>query len=60
MFAVPANVYHANYTTSYCVSPDDERFLMMRFVQAQQASEVEPTLVLVRNWFEELRAKLRN
>jgi Tol biopolymer transport system component len=39
--------------SQYAISTDDQRFLMIR----QQAASVPDKLIVVENWFEELRAK---
>jgi serine/threonine-protein kinase len=41
----------------YDVGPGDQRFLMLRTVDLQAT---EPDLILVENWFEELKAKVGN
>jgi serine/threonine-protein kinase len=47
----------ANYT-HWDVSPDDQRFLMVRN-RASAQTDQSTNLILVTNWFEELRAKTR-
>jgi hypothetical protein len=39
----------------YAVAPDDQRFLMIRSRAASGSDE----LIVVENWFEELKAKSR-
>ena len=39
---------------TYDVSPDGERFLMVKEVEAEETSTA-PHFILVQNWFEELR-----
>jgi eukaryotic-like serine/threonine-protein kinase len=51
--AAPFESY--TYNAEYAVAPDDKRFLMIRPVSAHTADR----LVVVENWFEELRAKSR-
>jgi hypothetical protein len=46
-----------NYTP-FDISPDGRRFLMARRVQAAAAAKVLP-LVVVENWFEELRGRMK-
>ena len=41
----------------YDVAPDDQRFVMLRAVGFQEAG---PELILVENFFEELKAKVGN
>ena len=41
--------------TPYAVSSDDQRFMMIRRAGAAQGE-----LILVQNWFEELKAKVGN
>jgi len=43
------------YTPQYAVSPDDRRFLMIRPL----ATSTPDKLIVVENWFEELKAKSR-
>jgi hypothetical protein len=40
---------------SYAVTPDDRGFIMF---QAAGAAESRPTLTVVLNWFEEVRARM--
>ena len=42
--------------TMYDVTPDDERFIMIRRVGGASANK----LILVQNWFEELKARVPN
>ena len=42
--------------TSSIAGPDDQRFIMIQF----QEGEVESDVVMVLNWFEELKAKTGN
>ncbi len=58
LFPVPPSQYllPPNYTP-YDISPDDRRFLLMR--RAGSGDEAPQTaLILVENWFEELKAKM--
>ena len=41
---------------SYDVTPDDQRFVMIRNLGAEEATE----LIVVENFFEELKAKVGN
>ena len=58
LFPVPPNQYLLpNNDTPYDISPDDRRFLLMR--RAGSGDEAPQTaLILVENWFEELKAKM--
>ena len=40
----------------YDVTPDDQQFVMIRNIGEEEASE----LIVVENWFEELKAKMGN
>ncbi len=46
----------ANFHQSYDVTPDDQRFVMIRNSRDVEASE----LIVVENFFEELKAKVGN
>ncbi len=46
----------ANRHQFYDVTPDDQRFVMIRNLGGQEASE----LIVVENFFEELKAKVGN
>ncbi len=61
----PAVVFEENYylgaTTlgrDYDISPDGERFLMLKPVVQADGTEAEAQIVLVQNWFEELKARV--
>ncbi len=56
LFSVAQYFITAQYT-SYDVSPDDQRFLMTRRVGAAEGATT--ALILVENWLEELKAKMR-
>ena len=51
--------FHGNFAAAatYDVSPDGKRFLMIRR-RDDEAAATPITLVVVQNWFEELKAKL--
>ena len=49
-----ATLYYDEATRGYDVSPDGQRFLMIKDTAATRA----PTMVVVLNWLEELKAKL--
>ncbi len=57
LFSVAPYYFTANYT-SFDVSPDDQRFLMTRLVGAAEGATT--AMILVENWFEELKAKVGN
>ena len=44
---------------SYDVSPDGECFLMIKSVTAAEEEVDAPPAVLVQNWFEELKRRVR-
>jgi hypothetical protein len=52
-FTIPGG----NPGRTYDVSPDGQRFLMIKFSAADQARGVN-NLVVVQNWFEELKARV--
>jgi serine/threonine-protein kinase len=54
----PEYVSSANYTP-FDVHPDGRRFLMVRRRQLRQGQDVAP-LIIVENWLEELKAKIRH
>ena len=56
LFSVAQYVISANYTP-FDISPDDQRFLMTRLVGAAEGATT--AMILVENWFEELKAKVR-
>jgi serine/threonine-protein kinase len=47
----------SEHYTPFDLSPDDQRFIMARVVR--RAADRERTFVLVENWFEELKAKVK-
>jgi hypothetical protein len=47
-----SNAFHQRYD----VTPDGQRFVMIRIVRGQEASE----LIVVENFFEELKARVGN
>ncbi len=49
----------SNYT-AYDVSPDDQRFVMIRRTINAAQGQDSTRLMLVENWFEELKAKVGN
>ena len=49
--------FSANQTRSYDVTPDGRRFLFIKEA-AQNAAATPASLVVVLNWFDEIRAKL--
>jgi len=59
LFRLPDEVYLRNqeYYTPFDITPDDRHFVMLREVKA--GSTQASSFILVENWFEEVRAKLR-
>ncbi len=53
----PEYTVSTNYT-SFDITSDDQRFLMVRSVGAEDES-ARSTLIVVENWFEELKTKVR-
>ncbi len=47
-------------TDLYDIGPDDERFLMLRVAGPRGGTIADSRIILVINWFEELRARLGN
>ena len=45
---------------TYDVSPDGKRFLMIKAAQTTGTASTPPQLVVVLNWFEELKRLTRN
>ena len=62
LFTIPAGYFLTAGTNFYDVAPDDERFLMGRNPQGDGAGDGGggPTLILVRNFFEELKERVGN
>jgi eukaryotic-like serine/threonine-protein kinase len=56
LFSLANYLLSANYTP-FDVSADDRRFLMLREVGA--ANETRNALIVIENWFEELRERMR-
>ncbi len=56
LFAIPVDVRRQNANRMYDVAPDDARFIMVRAVERDRS--VPDRLVLVTNWFDEVRAKM--
>jgi len=52
-----ADYLPSNGTPMYDVSPDDQRFVMLRIDDRRTTTS---ELILVENWFEELRARMGN
>jgi Tol biopolymer transport system component/tRNA A-37 threonylcarbamoyl transferase component Bud32 len=55
LFPASQFIFSGPYT-AFDISPDDQRFIMARPVDASEAARAE--LILVENWFEELKAKV--
>jgi serine/threonine protein kinase len=47
-------------TVPYDVFPDDQSFVMARIYRPEGEETVEPELILVQNWLEELKARVPN
>ena len=62
LFTIPSGYLLDVSVNFYDVAPDDERFLMGRNFQVDGAEDGDggPTLVLVRNFFEELKERVAN
>ena len=62
LFTIPSGYLLGAGLNFYDVAPDDERFLMGRNYQGDEAEDGGggPTLVLVRNFFEELKERVGN
>jgi Tol biopolymer transport system component len=58
LFKVPAGFYFNDVDFSFDVTPDDQRFIMQRAVAATEAA-VTPPMVLIENWGEEVKARVR-
>jgi eukaryotic-like serine/threonine-protein kinase len=58
LFQLPADFYlwENDYYTPYDISPDGQRFIMVQRIQA--TSDVTVPLIVVENWFTELKRKL--
>jgi Tol biopolymer transport system component len=59
LFNVPEGVYFADHSTSYLVTNDDQRFLMARVVDDAEGQD-RGELIIVQNFFEELRERVGN
>lgn len=57
LFDIPNAFYFANFTTSFDISPDGERFLMAR--AASQDTPDRRRFVLVKNWIREVEERIR-
>jgi eukaryotic-like serine/threonine-protein kinase len=58
--ATPMKVFEGPYIAtasgrSYDVSPDGQRFLMIKRRDSSDQTAAPPTLIVVQNWFEELK-----
>ncbi len=58
LFTLPPGYLISNANTLYGVAPDDQRFIMARFYQAEEGPG--SALILVQNWFEELERRVPN
>ena len=43
---------------SYDISPDGQRFLMIKSGIGPEQTAAPPTLILIQNWFEELKKRV--
>ncbi|MDH5284073.1 MAG: serine/threonine-protein kinase [Gemmatimonadota bacterium] len=59
LFRLPEGAYlrDQEYYTPFDITPDDRRFIMARLVRA--GSTEAASFIIVENWFDEVRAKLR-
>jgi len=59
LFHLPQDIYlwENDYYTPFDISPDGQHFLMAR--EAQSGQHAAPPIIIVENWFTELRRKLR-
>ncbi len=60
LFELPSGALIGSGTGSYDVTLDDQRFVMALDLQTQAASGETPDMVLVQNFFEELKARVPN
>ena len=58
LFTLPPGYLLSTANTLYGVAPDDQRFIMARFYQADEGRG--SALILVQNWFEELKRRVPN
>jgi hypothetical protein len=59
MFAIPERVRAGTlFSGTFAITPDDQRFLMVRDNSWLDMAGT-PTLVVVQNFFDELRAKMK-
>ena len=49
------NYYYSSQGRSYDVAPDGQRFLMIKAGDLSDESSSAPELIIVENWFEELK-----
>ena len=59
LFSLPDGMYFANNSTSYLVTGDDQRFLMARVAGTGEEQD-QGELILVQNFFEELKERVGN
>ncbi len=60
LFPIRAGYVNSNNHRAYNVSPDDQRFLMVRFAGSGDEDDAPGALIVVENFFEELKAKVGN
>jgi hypothetical protein len=58
LFRIPPRIDSPSWRVSYDVSPDDQRFLMVRNVTRDEPS-VEFQLMLIENWTTEVKERMR-
>jgi Tol biopolymer transport system component len=58
LFTLPASVRPNPSQQLFDVSPDDKRFVMIRAVSDSAGGAPREHLIVVRNWFEELKARV--
>jgi Tol biopolymer transport system component len=58
LFEAPSYVFDPRGQRSYDVSPDGKRFVMLKSSDASAPRATAPRIVVVQNWFEELKSKV--
>ena len=59
LFTISGDYWGSTTNTLYGVAPDDQRFLMARNYQGGSQESTGPRFILVNNFFEELRERVR-
>jgi dipeptidyl aminopeptidase/acylaminoacyl peptidase len=57
LFDLPAGTVRSPLTTPYDITPDDQRFIMVRLIDSAVARQPAP-LILVENWLEEVKERM--